>query len=140
MKHERYSTTEGRVLYRAETNRHHTLWKKDWYTGTFEKQQLREMAGLVLQLSIVSHRDLHANVAPPSKPNRNLMQGIYNYNRRLEIPDPYERFEAITEMLGHISLTSGNTRNREDAHALHSNFTDQLVYIREGKLEPYYGE
>lgn len=140
MKHERYLTPDGRVLYRAESNRHHAVWKKDWYTSTFEKQKFREMAGMVLQLSIVAHRDLHANVEPPRKPNNNLMYGLYNYNRRLDIPDPYERFEAIAELLGNISLTSGNNRNAEDAGLLHDNFKQQLPFINDGKLIAYYGE
>ncbi len=98
------------------------------------------MGGFVLQLSIVSHRDLHANVEPPKKPNHNLMQGLYNYNRQLDIPDVYERFEHLTDFLAKLAMSSGNTRNREDAYWLHDNFTEQLPFIQEGKLEPYYGE
>ncbi len=140
MKHERYITPEGRVLYRAETNNHHAAWKKDWYRTTFEKQQFREMGGLVLRLAIKPHRELHANVEPPKKPNLALMQVMCNYNRRIDIPDPYERFEELTNLLAKVATGSGNTANREDAYWLHQNFTEQLPFIREGRLEPYYGD
>lgn len=140
MRHERYLTPEGRVLYRAETNKHHAVWKKDWYRSVFEKQKFREMAGFVLPLSITAHRDLHANVEPPKKPNQRLMQGLYNYNRTVDVLDPYERFEHLTEFLGRLAMGSGNAANREDAYWLHNNFTQQLQFIEEGKLTPYYGE
>lgn len=139
MNHERYLTPNGEVIPHYATNLHHNSWRKKDYPSEFDKRY-RNMPGMVLRLTIGTHRDLHANVEPPKKPNPNLMRGIYNYNQRLDVEDPYERFEAITEMLGNISFTSGNTRNRLDAHALHENFTAQLVYINEGKVVPYYGE
>ena len=95
---------------------------------------------MVLRLAIKPHRDLHANVEPPKKPNPNLMRVMYNYNNQLDIPDPYERFETITDYLYKIATNSGNTRNREDAYWLHDNFTQQLPFINEGKLKPYFGE
>lgn len=133
-----YQTPDGLVIPRDYTDRHHAVWKKDWYTTTFERQKFREMGGMVLRLDIKAHRELHANVEPPEKPNHNLMHGMFDYNKKnLDTQNPYERFEELTSMLGRIADIGGP--NAEDAHKLQQNFLDQQIYIDQGKVEIYHG-
>lgn len=131
-----FQTNDGRVLYKAETDKHHTLWRKAWYKSAYEKR-IRESSGLVLRLSTVSHRDLHANVEPPVKPDRHILTGIYQFGRELDVHNPYEKFYAMTEFLGRIASKNGNYAI--DAARLQENFLQQIPFIEDGRLEPHDG-
>lgn len=133
-----FRTQEGLVIPKDFTNKHHVLWRKDWYK-TAPERRTREMAGMVLRITINHHRDLHRAVEPPEKPNSQLLVGTYNFNRHnLETLNVYDRFEAITEMLGKLAQRSG--KNAHDAGMLHENFENQMPFIVAGKVEVYRGE
>lgn len=134
----RFITQEGLVIPKALTDKHHTLWKKDWYRTPSEKRT-REMSGMVLRLVINHHRDLHRAVEPPPKPNPQVLIGMYNFNRHnLETLNVYDRFEALTEMLGKVAATGGI--NASDAGKLYENFVEQLPFIQAGRVEVHRGE
>lgn len=134
----RFITQEGLVIPKDFTNRHHVLWRKDWYKTPSERRT-REMAGMVLRVTINHHRDLHRTVEPPEKANPQVLIGMYNFNRHnLETLNVYDRFEAITEMLGKVAATSG--RNAHDAGKLHDNFLQQLPFIEAGRVEVHRGD
>ncbi len=133
-----FRTQEGLLIPRDFTNRHHTLWRKDWYKTPSERRT-REMPGMVLRITINHHRDLHREVPPPPKPNPQVLIGMYNFNRtNLETLNVYDRFEAITEMLGKVAATGG--RNAQDAGELHDNFLLQMPFIELGRVEVHRGE
>lgn len=129
-----FQTNDGRVLYKAETDRHHILWRRAWYTSSYEKR-IRESSGFVLRMSVVAHRDLHANVEPPQKPNHHLLRGLHQYSRELDIHDPYQKFYAMAEFLGKIASKDGPNAN--EASLLQDNFQQQIAFVESGKLQPY---
>jgi hypothetical protein len=133
-----FRTPEGLIIPRDFTNKHHALWRKDWYKTPSEKRT-REMAGLVVRMTINHHRDLHREVEPPRKPNPQVLNGMYNFNmHNLETLNVYDRFEALTEMLGKVAAVGG--RNAGDAGELFDNLTAQLPFIQAGRVEVHRGE
>lgn len=128
-----FRTREGLVIPKDFTNKHHALWRRDWYKTPSERRT-REMPGMVIRVAINHHRELHRSVEPPRKPNPQLLIGMYNYNQHnLETLNVYDRFEALTEMLGKVATMGG--KNAVDAGMLHENFTEQLPYIQAGRVD-----
>lgn len=133
-----FRTQEGLLIPKDFTNKHHILWRKDWYKTPSERRT-REMPGMVLRMTINHHRDLHRAVEPPQKPNPQVLIGMYNFNHNnLETLNVYDRFEAITEMLGKVATVGG--RNALDAGRLHENFVEQLPFVQAGRVEVHRGE
>jgi hypothetical protein len=94
---------------------------------------------MVLRITINHHRDLHREIAPPPKPSPQVLIGMYNYNRHnLETLNVYDRFEAITEMLGKVAANGG--RNAVDAGMLYDNFLEQAVFIDRGRVDIHRGK
>ena len=63
-----FRASDGRLLYKAETNLHHLTWRSDWYK-TNQERKFRNATGMVIRLAIRSHNQLHREVEPPHKPN-----------------------------------------------------------------------
>jgi hypothetical protein len=132
-----FRTENGLIIPRQFTNKHHTLWRKDWYRTPIERKT-REMAGMVLRLSIDQHQELHSAIEPPAKPNTHLLRAMHNYNmHNLDSLSSYDRFEAVTELLGRVAATGG--RNARDAGLLHDNFEEQMPFVQAGRVEVYRG-
>jgi hypothetical protein len=51
-----------------EQNSHHLFWTRREYLTHLEKN-LREHRGFVLPIDVEAHRELHADLNPPPKPN-----------------------------------------------------------------------
>jgi len=136
MRHERYLTPEGRVLYRAETNKHHLMYEGQQYCGRFERNDFREMGGFIIRMAVTVHNDLHANVEPPIKPCNNLMRAMVQHNKLLEpMASAYEKFQDMTMYLGYLSSFAQSQQIREESALLHENFREQAVFINNGMVE-----
>ena len=58
-------------------NRHHSFWMRRNYKTPLERA-FRNHHGLVIPTDVDLHKELHAHMSPPPKPNRDLMIGIIN--------------------------------------------------------------
>jgi hypothetical protein len=60
-------------------NTHHVFFERRWYKTPLERK-LRQHRGFVIPMEVSNHSELHANVAPPEKPNfqqtQQLLQDI----------------------------------------------------------------
>ncbi len=128
-----YLTQDDRRLYKEETNRHHTLWRRDFYTTPSERK-LRDTHGMVLRLTIGVHKELHEAVPAPPKPNPNLQRDIVNFATGLDLDLYYDRFTAITDYLTRVMETGTNQQNAHDAGMLAENFQLQAPYIDLGRV------
>lgn len=127
-----WTTPDGRVLYSAETSRHHVASERRWYTTPTEKKY-REMSGLVLHLANQPHRDLHANVPPPPKPSPDFMRDIYLHARNVVYDNQYDLFRQITNFVGYAAA-EGRPQRQDEAIPLYENLTAQGAYIELGRL------
>jgi hypothetical protein len=90
-----YITDDGRILRESEVNKHHVFWEKKRYQSKRE-QYFRNLGGLVIPMVITWHDDLHANLRPPQKPGKRVMDLMTDYITELEFEDPYVRFSQIS--------------------------------------------
>lgn len=127
-------TPDGRLLYKAETSRHHIFSERDWYRTPLQRR-FREMVGGVVRLANQPHRELHANVKPPLLINPNLMADIYQFSTVLECVDAYDAFQQIGAYVGLIATSPHRSdRDIEEATLLHANLVNQAAFIEMGKL------
>jgi len=132
-----WTTPDGRMLYKAETSRHHIFSERDWYRTPLQRK-VRQMGGAVVQLANQPHRELHANVEHPPLVNPNLMQDIYLHSRSRGYETAYDLFYDIVEYVGWVANGSRQTQqNVDDASRLHANLLEQAVFIELGRLTPY---
>ncbi len=125
-------TPDGRILYLAETSKHHIASERRWYKTPAEKKY-RQMGGLTLHLANQPHRDLHANVPPPPVPSPDFMRDIYLYARNTEYEDQYDLFRQIVNYIGMVAET-GRPERQEEAVPLHENFVAQAAFVELGRL------
>jgi hypothetical protein len=127
-----YRTQEGRVLRRSEVNRHHVWNERRQYSSNHEKR-FRNMAGFVLPMVITWHQDLHANVKPPKKPSRNLMEQIMDFNESLD-GSHYARFSQVTRFILKLAETSQNIGIADQAQKIGTNLLLQEAFIDKGSV------
>jgi len=111
-------------------NDHHVLWCRRWYKTPLEKA-IRGHTGLVVPMYVGTHRELHANLAPPPKPNSRIILGSLAMLNELSfktLSDPRQTVLALTE---HMLEKDDRSAQRIGHHLL-----KQLAFIEEG----YYGE
>lgn len=72
----------------AHENRHHVFFIKEWYNGELERRRFRAHPAAVHLMDIDEHRELHAIVKPPPKPNARLMRDAVGFMEALpaELP------------------------------------------------------
>lgn len=129
-----YLCADGRELYKGEFSRHHVIHERRWYRTPTEKA-FRGMGGMVLTLSNSAHRELHANVPPPPKPNPDLMRDIYLHARTRDYQTQTDLFNQI---IGYVDLVAANNRNQqhvEDATLLAANLRLQQPFILDGAVD-----
>ena len=93
------------------------------------------MGGFVIKLANHHHRELHANVPPPPKPNPDLMRDIYLHSRVREYTTQTDLFLQI---VNYVELVAENNRNQqhvEDATGLAANLRLQQPFILEGAVD-----
>lgn len=128
-----WETLDGRKLYRAEVSQHHAFFARRDYHTPLEKK-FRQMGGSVVLLANQAHRELHANVEPPHKPNPDLMRDIYLHARTREYEDSYDLFNQIAQYVGRVATSFQCDRNVQDANLLYPNLVTQAAYIEQGRL------
>lgn len=129
-----FRASDGRMLYKAETNLHHLMWRSDWYKTTPERK-FRNATGMVIRLAIRSHNELHREVEPPHKPNGNLMRNMHVATRDMEFTNQYDHFVQIAHYLGEVVGSEQCAQNVEDAALLLESFRQQAPYIEQGRIE-----
>jgi len=126
-----YRTQEGRLLRRSEVDNHHVFWEKANYK-TKKERTFRNMEGLVLPMVITWHSDLHANLRPPQKPSKALMNQIVDYTKELGFEDPYERFRQIAGFVIRLSERHGEVADQ--AQKIGANLVLQSAFIDKGMV------
>lgn len=107
-------------------NSHHSHWNRAWYTTSLEKT-LRSHEGLIVPLYLDTHRELHANIDAPPKPNTQTILGALAMLDDLPqniISNPPECIATLAEYYGSLRQ---NTATR-----LAKNLNRQLGYIEKG--------
>lgn len=132
----RFIDGEGRLLYKEETNTHHIMSigygrGRQEYLTPFEKK-FRNMGGLLVRTALRPHRELHANVGTPIKPNPNLMRDMYRAARNMEFDSQYDHFTQIATYLGGVVEKDGP--NAPDASRLLENYQQQAPYLEIGRV------
>ncbi len=110
-------------------NQHHVLWQRTSYRASHEKA-LRTHRGLVVPMDIGIHKDLHARVPTPPKPDHRLVCGSLEMLDDLPrdvLNNPPETVDAYAEWL--------MEQKRGLATRLGKNLLRQAVFIERG----YYG-
>lgn len=97
-------------------NLHHVIWMRRDYKTSLEK---RFRNSLVIPMPIAIHADLHHNLYPPPKPERDVMFGI------LDVVEtnlsPVENLHTTIEYLGSLETRATDR--------LANHLTRQLGYI-----------
>lgn len=107
-------------------NAHHTHWNRAWYTTSLEKT-LRSHEGLVVPMYLQDHKDLHANIMAPPKPDKATILGALSMLDDLPqtvLSNPPECIAELAEYYG--SLRKGN------ATRLAKSLNKQLHFIERG--------
>jgi len=92
------------------------------------------MAGFVLPMVITWHQELHANVKPPQKPSKQLMDQIAGYNESLEFSNEYARFSQVTKFILRLAETSPNIGMADQAQKIGTNLLLQEAFIDKGSV------
>ena len=109
-----------------EVNRHHLFHARAWYKTPLEKA-LRQHDGLVVPMYVGVHKELHANVQPPPKPNQRLILGALACLDDLPgstLAHPPQAVLALTEHF----LEQDDRLAQRLGHSL----LEQASYIQEG--------
>ena len=110
-------------------NYHHLLWTRASYKTPLEKQ-IRNHKLLKTPIYQDAHKELHAEIPPPPKPNAELICGMLLVLNQLE-PVKHPEIDA-TLALSEFCLELDN----RVAQRLGHHFLAQAVYLTEG----YHGE
>lgn len=107
-------------------NQHHVLWQRTSYRASHEKA-LRTHRGLVVPMDIGVHKDLHARVPIPPKPDHRLVCGS------LEMLDDLPR-DVLNNPPGTVDAYAEwlMAQKRGLATRLGKNLLRQAVFIERG--------
>jgi hypothetical protein len=83
----------------GETSCHHLAWQRRDYRTPLEKQYRNHRGMLIPDVPNPEHRDLHANIPPPPKPNRELMAGAIVRLSTTDLILPLDGLFAVTEYM-----------------------------------------
>lgn len=137
----RFQLPNGEVLQKCETNRHHVIYPEYKYKGRLQRYEYRSMSGLVIRMSLLSHKELHENVPPPIKPSNNLIRAVVEHSKLLDIDsDAFDKFKDINSYLGYLASYANSDKINEEAGKLHDNFNQQEYFIKTGRVVDYDGE
>lgn len=114
----------------AEYNCHHSFWNRSWYRSPIQRA-LRQHEGLVVPMYEQVHRDLHADMPPPPRPNSAQILGALGMLDRLSSQTLSRPPETVLALSEHFLLQDDSTAQRIGHHLLR-----QSAWIAEG----YYHE
>lgn len=107
-------------------NHHHVLWNRVWYKTSLERA-LRSHDGLVVPILVPVHKELHANIDAPPKPDRDLIIGSLEMLDDLPqsvVTNPLETVNTYAEWL--------LARQAKLAGRIGANLMRQIPYLEEG--------
>ena len=107
-------------------NSHHTFWTRASYKTSLEKA-LRNHDGLVVPLLVPVHRELHAHIDPPPKPDKRLIISSLEFLDDLPLSTLTNEPETISALAEHYSSLRNGLATRIGKHLCR-----QLVYIERG--------
>lgn len=105
----------GEPIYR---NNHHVFFeRRDYKTPT--ERRVRNLGAFIIRANAVDHRELHANVPPPPKPDHDQLCDLYNFMQ--------ERIYDVEELDGlEWGIVWANDRR---LYLLEENLEDQWNYL-----------
>lgn len=59
-------------------DRHHVFWRRKEYRSPIETR-VRNLGAFVVTVNVIDHRELHANVPPPPKPDCEQLHDLYQF-------------------------------------------------------------
>lgn len=128
----RYRLTDGTYAPNRDVNNHHVFFEKRWYKSQVE-HRFRNLGGLVLPMHVPPHNDLHANIPPPPKPSKQLMERVINFSHDMYGSDAYDEFTQITHFIGDVANSSWSPERADEAFRIHENLVAQSTYIELGR-------
>lgn len=137
MKPEVYRLPHGRHVPVNQVERHHVAFMRRWFKTPLEKHY-RSLGGLVLPIQGIVHRELHAKSYPPPKPSSELMINIVDFDDEQQSIPQIQRFHAIIDFLGDISVNSHSYERSDEAQRLQENFIEQARWIDKAIATPIY--
>lgn len=136
---ENYSFVDGRgnYLLRSQTNAHHLTWERSAYVTKREKLY-RNMAGMIIQMTVSEHSNLHANIRQPVKPSLALMNEAidYNFSTLSKYDNAYHNFQQMIGFFSNVAETSPHLGKAEEANKIASNLIIQSAFIERGRVLP----
>ena len=136
---ENYSFMDGKGSYllRSHVNAHHSSWERAAYVTKREKLY-RNMAGMVLMMTVSEHSNLHANIRQPVKPSFTLMNEAidFNFSTLTKADTAYHNFEQMIGFFSNVAETSPHLGKAEEANKIASNFIIQSAFIERGRVTP----
>ena len=94
--------------------RHHTFFERGWYTSPLDKV-FRGYQGFVVPLPLEVHRDLHAIIKAPIKPNAPTMRGILD---TIEKYKPEDHEAVLLHTVAFLEAKASRTENELDSRIL----------------------
>lgn len=107
-------------------NRHHVYSERRWYRTPLERY-VRSHFGMLVPMYVQVHKELHANVPPPPKPNQRLLLMTAKFLDDLPDSTLANQPQAIRELAqAHLELDD------KLAQRIGANMIDQLHFIDQG--------
>jgi hypothetical protein len=95
-----YVNQDEQVIPASAVDRHHIVFPRDEYRHRVGLN-FRSLGGFVHRISIVGHRELHANVEPPVIAHE-LIEAITFNQRNMGNLEPLERLQYTINYLGYL--------------------------------------
>jgi hypothetical protein len=132
----RWINRDKRLLKHSEVNFHHVMWERRYYQTSAERRY-RQIGGLVLPLEVSWHDELHANIRPPLKPCRTLIDHTLEYAHEQTSPDMYKRFEELSNFFSGVAMDDQRPNIADQALRIANNMQLQAAFIFLGGVERY---
>lgn len=130
-----YERISDGSLWRArEVDVHHVQWPRRDYKRTKVEQRYRNMTGMLLNLCITDHRNLHYKLKIPPKPENALMVMAIDYNEALVYGTDYEVFDDMISFFQGVSEQDSRQTRAEQARRLVRHYTAQRPFIQSGMV------
>jgi hypothetical protein len=106
---------------------HHLFWtRRSYHTRT--DRAFRTHFGLVIPTPLINHRNLHHEIEPPLKPDRDMMTGLMDVLEDTPEGNQHDRLWGLDKAIHFFDDWRYNTSSCEEsvlADAIHCNLTRQ---------------
>lgn len=93
-----FEDVSGELHERGEVNHHHVWFNRRRYTSPLDKK-FRNLGGFVLPTLLQPHRELHAAVPPPQKPDARLMRATIQFAAGIRNENVYDQYLSLATFL-----------------------------------------